>query len=132
MGINIFETAPTGANVRRQPFANLTNPNDKPKAKVWLNIGYEAGGKFINLPIGLPIDTMDPAEIRGQNVDWVKQRTAQNQLLKALQDLGLKMQPGEERDINLTLRMRRVSEELSVSQEENEYAIDFGSLLAAE
>lgn len=117
----------------RSPFAGLTSiggNTDRPKAKVWLNVGYEKNGKFINLPIGLPIDTMDAADVRGQNEDWVKQRTAQNDLLKALQQLGGTMAPSEEREIQLTVKLRRVGEQLEIAKDQNEYATDFTSLFA--
>ena len=124
MAIELF----TATN-RNQPFAAQTNPEEQPKAKLWLNVGYEAGGKFINLPFGLPVDTMKNAKVQGQNEDWIKQRNAQNQLLKMLQDLGAKFTPGHEQTINLQVRLRRVNEELEVGKEDNEYGIDIAALL---
>lgn len=103
----------------------------KPAAKVWLNVGYEVAGKFINLPLGLPIDTMGEAKVQGQNEDWVKQRNAQNQLLKMLQDLGMSFEPGQEQTINLQVRLRKVNEDKIVAKEDNEYSIDMSSLLVA-
>ena len=123
MAIELFTAA-------SKPFANQTNPNgEKTPAKVWLNVGYEAGGKFINLPFGLPIDTMKDAPVKGQNEDWVKQRNAQNQLLKMLQDVGAKFTPGQEQTINLQVRLRRVNEEVEVAKEDNEYGISIDALL---
>lgn len=119
-------TANQGA--RRTPFTGLNTP-DRPKASVWLNIGYEVNGKFINLPFGLPLDTMNDADIRGQNTDFVKQRTAQNELLAALKKAGMNLQPGQEVTLNLELRMRRVNEELHIAAAENEYAVDLSSLI---
>lgn len=126
---------PTATPSRRIPFGSMSNPNatdgaQRPKAKVWLNIGYGANGKFINLPIGLPIDTMEAADVRGQSMEWVKQRTAQNDLLKALQQYGLNLQPGQEQTINLEVRLRRVNDELAVAAGDNEFAIDFSQLFA--
>lgn len=119
---------------RRMPFGSMTNPQDKPKSKTWVNIGYDVKigdeMQFVNLPLGLPIDTMEAAPVQGQNIDWVKRRTAQNQLLQALKDLGVSMAPGEEKELNLKVKLRRVNEELSVSKEDNEYAVDLNSLLA--
>lgn len=124
------ERAPARGNLRL-PFGGLQNQQDRPKAKVWLNIGYEAGGKFINLPVGLPIDTMEPAPVNGQNVDWVKQRTAQNALLDMLKKLGVELEPGQEQTIALQVRVRRVNEELAVEPAENEYTLDPAMLLVA-
>lgn len=116
---------------RRTPFSNLNNPSDRPKAKVWLNIGYEKAGKFINLPIGMPLDTMEPAKVSGQNEEWIKIQTARNALLEALQALGANLKPGEEIDVsNLTIKIRHVAEEREVKPEENEFSMDLGSLLA--
>lgn len=126
----VLNTSSTRNN--RMPFGSLpSDPANRPKAKVWLNVGYEAGGKFINLPIGLPVDTMDAADVRGQNVDWIKQRTAQNTLLEHLKKMGLSMVPGQEQTVHLEVRLRRVNEEIEVADNENEYAIDFNQLLPA-
>lgn len=108
---------------------------DRPKATVWLNIGYPAGDKFINLPIGLPVDTMDAIEVRGQNEDWVKQTHARNAFLKDLQNYGAGLKPGEEVILNpesmIQIRLRRTNDKLDVKSEDNEYAVDLGSLLSA-
>lgn len=140
IGLETTAQSPT----RRMPFGNLNNNTGanepRPKAKLWLNIGYEVAGKFINTPMGLAIDTMELADVRGQNVEWVKQRTAQNDLVKQMQKLGMSLQPGEERiifqqampgGITWSVRLRRVNEELAVAQNENEFAVDFASLFAA-
>lgn len=121
--------APRNQGNQRMHFGGLQNPNaEKPKAKIWLNVGYEINGKFIQLPGGgTPIDTTDLLPVSGQNEDFVKQRTAQNQLLKMLQDLGAQLQPGQEEELSLTVKLRRVNEELTV--ENNEYALDISSLL---
>ncbi|ESX17539.1 hypothetical protein X766_16010 [Mesorhizobium sp. LSJC255A00] len=130
------------APTSRSPFAGLTSvTNDRPKAKLWLNTGYVIAGsdKFINLPVGLPIDTMEPAPVGGQNEDWLKQRQAQNEFLKSLQAAGADMAPGEERDIirqdmgngiTLVVRLRRVNEERAVPLATNEYAVNFTSMFA--
>ncbi len=106
-----------------------TNREDLPKAKLWLNIGYEVNGKFINLPVGIPVDTMEPLPVRGQNEEWVKIQTARNGLLKALIEAGSHLQPGEEKDVNLTIRLRRTSEEMVVANADNEFSADLSNLL---
>lgn len=131
--------APAAANneAGNQPFRGMTHPTNKPKSKLWLNVGYERGDKFVNLPLGLAIDTMDPAEIRGQNQDFINLRSAQNELLKHLQAHGMSMTPGEEITVNLTVKLRRVNEEMAPSAEAGELAINpeqlfGGPLVAAE
>lgn len=123
------------ANNTRQPFANVAGVNsdrqDRPKAQLWLNVGYDMHGKFIQLPNGgIPLDTMAEAELRGQNEDFIKQRTAQNELLKTLVTEGQKLAPGEEVTLNLTLKMRRVNGQLEIAKDKNEYSVpDLGELL---
>jgi hypothetical protein len=109
--------------------STTTANGDKPKTRLWLNIGYEANGKKVTLPLGLPVDTMEPAKVSGQSEDWVKLRTAQNDLLKALIAKGAAMAPGEEQAVNLTIWMRRVNDELIVGEGDNEYAVDLAALL---
>lgn len=108
--------------------ARTTNTN-RPKAKTWLNVGYESNGKFVTLPLGMPLDTMEPSKISGQNEEWIKQMTAGNALLKALQELGDSLVPGAEQEINLVVKIRRVNEERTVKPEDNEFSIDFNTLI---
>lgn len=131
MSVLNFANAPAAQSSNRgNPFANLEqNQEPREKAKVWMNVGYDVNGKFISLPLGQALDTMKAADIRGQNEDFVKQRSAQNVLLKALQDLGASMAPGQEQTLKLTVKLRRVNEELNIPAAENEYAIDMASLI---
>jgi hypothetical protein len=118
---------------RSTPFAGQNTPNgDKPKSQLWLDVGRTVNGTFIKLPLGQGIDTMYPREMRGQNPEFAKQVAAENELLAALQKLGFKFQPGEERTLNLEVRLRRVHTPVEVSRDENEFVIDARSLLAEE
>lgn len=129
MAILDFNTT-NAAPSKRMPFGGINGgAEERPVSNLWLNIGYEINGKFVNLPLGMPIDTMKPAEIRGQNEDFVKLRTAQNALLKALQDLGATFAPGQEQDIQLTVKLRRVNGALDISKTENEYSVDLDAML---
>lgn len=113
------------------PFSNLQDMNGAPKAKLWLNLGYEANSRFVNLPIGIPVDTMKPAELKGQNEDWIKFQNARNQLLEGLQAMGAQLEPGQEIEIpNLVIKLRRVNGELDVTKEFNEYTVDLVSMLS--
>lgn len=105
------------------------NAGTKPKAKVWLNIGYEKNGKFISLPLGMPIDTMEPAKVSGSE-DWCKQQTASNDLLKAFQEYGDQLAPGAEIEIPTTIimKLRRVKDQVEIVAADNEYGVDLGSL----
>ena len=128
MGILDFNSAPanTTATARRS-----TSNADLPQAKVWLNVGYEANGKFVNLPFGIALDTMQPLPVKGQSEDWVKLRTAQNHLLKQLQAGGDALDSGEEIVVNLQVRMRKTKEDLVVAADEsNEFVADLGGLFS--
>lgn len=123
----VAEAQKNASNNTQRP----TNNSDRPKAKLWLNIGYEVNGKFVNLPVGIPLDTMEPVQARGQNVDWVQFQTARNELLKALQAAGDQLEPGAEMVIpTLEIRVRHTANELTVAPEDNAYSADFTGLFA--
>lgn len=135
--MSVLDFTPTAAaptRTSRMPFGNQTAPNggDKPKSTVWLDVGRTINGKFVSLPLGQGIDTMYAREVRGQDPDFVKLVNAQNELLAALQKLGMKFEPGEERTLNLEVRLRRVNAQLEVNNRDNEFVIDANSLLAAD
>lgn len=110
----------------------------KPAAKVWLNVGYEAATtdadgnevvKFINLPTGIALDTMEALPLRGQNVEFNQLRSAQNNLLKQLQEAGDGLEPGQDVTIRLVVRMRKVNDEVKISKEDNPLDMDVKSLI---
>lgn len=113
-----------------RPFSNqqAVAPQDRPKAQLWLNVGYEINNgeetSFIQLPNGgIPLDTMSELPMRGQNDDFLKRVAAQNDLLKTLVTEGQKLDPGGEVTLNLTIKMRRVNAEKVVDQNSNQYAV---------
>lgn len=115
--------APAQSSVRNVGAAN------RPKAKLWLNIGYMKNGKFVNLPMGLPLDTMEPAKVSGQNQDWNNFQTARNELLKALQNIQL--EPGASTEFtSLTIEVRHIADTVVVDRETNEYATDLSEMFA--
>ena len=130
MGILDFDsatktnTAAAGGNNRR------TQAQDRPSAKLWLNVGYDANGRFVNLPVGIPVDTMELLPIRGQNEEWAQFQSARNQLLKAIQEAGDNLEPGAEVEVNLTVKLRKVNEEIEVKTEDNEFATDLSKLFS--
>ncbi|MCF8861620.1 hypothetical protein KIP58_21790 [Xanthomonas campestris pv. campestris] len=96
---------------------------DRPVAQTWMNIGYEANGQFVNLPLGLAIDTMEPINIRGQNEEFVALQTARNELLKEIQELGDKLEPGAVLTLPLTIQIRRVNDKVVVDSESNPFSM---------
>ena len=126
MGILDFETAAKSNNTGRS--SGRQAPADRPAAKLWLNVGYDANGRFVNLPVGIPVDTMELLPIRGQNEEWAQFQSARNQLLKAIQEAGDNLEPGAEVEVKLTVKLRKVNEEIEVKAEDNEFATDLSKL----
>ena len=127
MGILDFETTKNTAPAGRR---NAQQASDRPQAKLWLNVGYDANGRFVNLPVGIPVDTMELLPIRGQNEEWAQFQSARNDLLKAIQEAGDNLQPGAEVEVKLVVKLRKVNEELEVSKKDNPFAANLSSLIA--
>jgi hypothetical protein len=111
---NTTNTLPTNARPTRPVVqANgqrQADPNRK-QAKLWLNIGFHNGDKFVNLPVGIPLDTMEFIELKGQNQEWIDFQDDRNILLEALQTKGASLEPGTAEDIpGLIVQVRRVGE----------------------
>ncbi|QDH84037.1 hypothetical protein KMC60_gp02 [Achromobacter phage vB_AxyP_19-32_Axy11] len=96
---------------------------DLPKAQFWLNIGYVAQfnnaegqveSRFIALPMGMPLDTMDHLKANSSNEIFRAMQSAQNNLLDQLLAKANTMAPGEELIIGegqLVIQLRRVKAE---------------------
>ena len=127
MGILDFEAAAKTNNTSRS--AGRQAQQDRPAAKLWLNVGYDANGRFVNLPVGIPVDTMELLPIRGQNEEWAQFQSARNQLLKAIQEAGDNLEPGAEVEVKLVVKLRKVNEEIEVSKEYNPFAANLSALI---
>ena len=111
-------------DITKQVFGNKGAANngaktDRPKAQLWLNIGYtvqvldEAGNtvdKFVNLPMGLPLDTMEEVATNSSNQNYAALQVAKNDLLKQLIAAGADLPSGEERIVKLEVQLRRVND----------------------
>ena len=126
MGILDFEAAKTTNTARS---SNRAAPQDRPAAKLWLNVGYDANGRFVNLPVGIPVDTMETLPVRGQNEEWAQFQTSRNDLLKSIQEAGDNLEPGAEIKLKLVVKLRRVNEEVEVSKEDNPFSINLSDLI---
>ena len=126
MGILDFEAAKTNTTA---PRSGRQAAQDRPAAKLWLNVGYDANGRFVNLPVGIPVDTMETLPIRGQNEEWAQFQSARNDLLKAIQEAGDGLEPGAEVEVKLVVKLRKVNEEIEVSKEDNPFAANLSSLI---
>lgn len=90
---------------------------DRPKAQLWINIGYEVevettdGAKetrFISTPMGMPVDTQEPVASNSSNKLFAAQQAAKNDLLKQLITAGMDLEPGTSKIVNLQVELRRV------------------------
>lgn len=136
-----------GGSSSTAPAAGATGTRrDLPKANIWLNIGYIVGvqvtdaegtrdeDRFVSLPVGIPLDTMEPITINSRNEDFAKFQSARNDLLDQLKAAGEKLAPGEERIVSLcsttglAVQMRRVNDPVAApaADESNGYAVKLG------
>ena len=98
---------------------NRRNNEQRDPTQVWMNIGYDVDGKFVNLPLGLGIDTMEPVRISGQDADWLNLSHARNDLLKEIQEAAAELEPGEEMELPLVVKIRRINTSVEVNSESN-------------
>ena len=91
----------------------------RPKAQIWMNLGYEiqvptSDGtmetRFINLPMGLPLDTMEEVATTSSNEIFAAMQIAKNDLLKQLLTAAADLPAGGERIVNLQVQMRRIND----------------------
>ena len=99
---------------------NLLNEDQqRPQAKVWLNIGYELddtqrgddGYDFVSLASGIPLDQLDDLPTRSKNATYKAFQEARNDLRDQLLALAAEMQPGQSRIVNLQVQLRLVEDE---------------------
>ena len=88
---------------------------DRPKAEFWINLGYESDHHdeegsplFISLPQGIPLDTQEHLPTNMNNEMFAALRSAQNDLLDQLIAFAQDLQPGEAKNVQLTVQLRRV------------------------
>lgn len=120
-----------------------TASEDRPKAEYWLNVGYcvdvevEAASKgkpavterrFVSLPVGIPLDTMELVNAQSRNTSWSMFQTARNELRDdLLKGAAEALQPGDDMIIagdaedptSLCLQIRRVGGEIEPVATEN-------------
>lgn len=115
--MSIIDTLKASNNTASTNNTRTTAKGDEERrqSKLWVNLGYKnADGKFVNLPVGIPIDTMELLAVRGQSEDWVKLTHERNMLIKQLQAIGDDMEPGQEQMLPLEVQLRRVGNELEI------------------
>lgn len=98
--------------------------NEKAKAQVWLNIGIEPKGLvnedgtpvFITLPYNLALDTMPDCNINSTNKEFAIRQNSKNQLKALLIETGMKLEPGESREVHLVCKVYRAKPSEALSE----------------
>lgn len=98
---------------------------DLPKAQIWLNIGYLVPAtdtreeRFVSLPVGIPLDTMEKVSTRSSNTDFALFQQARNDLFDQIMEQANRLAPGEyyvmECQNGLAIQIRRVNAETEVA-----------------
>lgn len=105
----------------------------KPVAQFWLNFGYIVNEgtpeeRFVSLPMGIPLDTMDKVSTRSSNAEYGQFQAARNDLLDQFIGLCSDLGPGDAHLIrtegDLAIQIRRVDAEKvePVADESNPFA----------
>lgn len=126
---------PFGANTNNAAGAAAPagggNAPARPKATMWLNVGYSTTvlvdgveeERFVNLPLGMPVDTMELLPVNSRNQEFAQFRMAQNDLLNQIVEFGKTLKPGEAKTLNLELQLRRVNDDVApVATGDNPFA----------
>ena len=94
--LRLAQLAALAATPKTTPNAsNSASDAKKPKAKLYLNVGYEhpIEGR-INLPFNLSLDYMSEKDTKGSD-DWAVKANLANDLLAMLRDLVAGIEPGQ-------------------------------------
>lgn len=128
-----------GAGSNSSTTTNSSNRGDQPKAKIWLNIGYVAEGvptgegdkvedRFVSLPVGIPLDTMEKLPTNSRNQAYAQFQAARNSLYDQIIQAASQLQPGEDviigNSAGLCIQIRRVNDEREniVADDSNPFA----------
>ena len=109
------------------PVGGKGNSGDRPKAKFWLNIGYDSGvadestggTKFVSLPVGIPLDNNEKLPTNSRNAEFAAFQAARNDLMEQVMAVAGNLAPGEEKLLNLQIQLRRVNDEAAEIPVEN-------------
>lgn len=92
-----------------------------PKAEFWLNVGYYVKhetpegveDRFVSLPTGIPLDTQEALKTNSRSADYNNFNAARNDLHDQIMQVAGELEAGEERVLNLSIQLRRVSAEVA-------------------
>ena len=114
----------------RNPLFNTSSNNSnksnneatQKRSEFWVNVGYktnvlrEDGSEYIvTLPFGIPLDSMQYVQTNSKNVEWTQFQQARNSLLDELRKAASELAPGEERQVNLIVTLRRTNEQIEAT-----------------
>ncbi|QYW01867.1 ssDNA-binding protein [Stenotrophomonas phage Piffle] len=123
---NVSEFDRTFGAAASKPSTGLRSnaaPSEKPKAQVWINVGYETNTtdaqgepttEFVALSQGIPLDTIEPEETNHTNAFFQKKARARNNLREQLLNVAATLKPGEEKIYgargSLQIQIRRIKD----------------------
>jgi hypothetical protein len=117
-----FKIATSRANTVRN---SAVKADEDPYAGIWLNLGVvtteaeDDGEKFNRLPRGVAVsDLVDHrlyANSHERNPDWAAEATLVNQVMDMIREIGLTLEEGESKPINLSVQIYRRQEQVAVA-----------------
>jgi hypothetical protein len=142
MGIDFSRTFGAQNNSGKAAADASTSRADQPKAKIWLNVGYVVTGvpvsgatdgsvedRFVSLPVGIPLDTMEKLPTNSRNESFAQFQAARNSLYDQLMAAASTLKPGDDIvigvDGGLSIQLRHVADarENIVSTDANPFGI---------
>lgn len=107
------------ARIVLNPTVASSAKTERVKAQLWLNIGITVNGKFVGLPVGIPLDTMEPSKVTG-NSEFQQYLAQGNLLLQRLLERGTALKPGETFEVlgeegYPAFQIRRIKDEITSS-----------------
>lgn len=115
----------SNANAKRNSNAN------REQTMQWLNVGItchvNGEDKFVSLPLGIPLDSMEPKRYSGSNESYAEFVSAQNELIEAIKSLFQEIPQGTSKRLNsrqFTLELRH-AEEASTTPVEKKLGLAF-------
>ena len=119
--------------------ADKPSKDDRPKAQLWLNIGYvsdaidpETGERrFVAMPTGIPLDTQERLDTKMRNREFAAFQAARNDVLDQCIAVGEKLEPGQSKiiafdnDRNLGVELRRVGNAATPHEEDDNAPLPF-------
>ena len=101
---------------------NTNNETTQKRSEFWVNVGYktgvtrEDGSEYIvTLPFGIALDSMQYVQTNSKNIEWSEFQQARNTLLDELRKAASELSPGEERQVNLIVTLRRINEQVEAT-----------------